>query len=94
MPMNATPIRRIWEMPNHQHYGPVRRAWIMLEQLFADIGGVAALEMRINAFRDQAGMSILRWDEHLADLIAHGLREPDAQRTVIQQMITAYQFTA
>jgi hypothetical protein len=90
--MNPTPIRPIYDMPGHKHYGPVRRAWTMLEQLFADRGGMRPIELQIAAEREVRGFAPLRWDTHLASLLDSGVSEPAAQRTVIQQLFVAEEF--
>lgn len=87
---NIHNIRRIYDDPGHRHYGPVRRLWIMLEQLLADVGGMRAWEERVKVYREQMGAEARpRWDEHLSDLLRSGLTEPDAQRVVIEQVLTA-----
>lgn len=92
MVMNATPIRRIYDMPGHQHYGPARRLWMMLEQLFADRGGISAFELGIWAYQDSVGRERVVWDAHLANLIGTGLGHSAAQRMVMLQFLTAAEY--
>lgn len=83
-------IRPIYDQPDHKLYGPVRRAHMMLEQLFADqFGGLKGFMAKLATYRESVGSKPLRWDEHLAWLIRKGYSEPEAQRTIITQMITA-----
>lgn len=93
MAMNPTPIRRIYEMPGHCDYGPARRLWIMLEQIFADRGGVARVETRIWEYQDNIGRARIKWDTHLSMLLT-SLPEAAAQRTVMHQMLTAAEFVS
>lgn len=90
--MNVNEIRPIYEQPNHRHYGPVRRLWVMLEQLFADRGGVVMVEKRLAAYQERANVTRPRWDEHLGSLIENGQSEAAAQRLVIQQMLVAEEY--
>lgn len=92
MTMQAIPIRRIWEMADHPQYGPIRRAWVILEQLFADKGGVSAFELALWAAQEKAGRGAIHWDRHLEYLLCHGQSEPDALRTVVHQMLVAAEF--
>lgn len=83
---------RIYNNPAHPNYGPVRRCWLMLEQMFADCGGVESFEVRLHAHQDatlKAGGRIY-WDQHLAQLMRNCLSEADATRTVVMQMLTAH----
>lgn len=90
MTMNPTPIRPIYDMPGHKHYGPVRRTWMMLEQMFADRGGVRPVEIAIEDFRTMQGHAQRDgWDAHMAWLLDAGQTEPQAQRVVVQQMLVA-----
>lgn len=92
MPISATPIRRVWDMPDHPQYGPVRRLWIMLEQLFADIGGVTKFELSLWEVQEKLGRDPIYWDRHLIFLIEQGQSEASAQRIVAQQALTASEF--
>ena len=92
MTMHAEVIRPIYEMPGHRRYGPCRRLWMMLEQLFADRGGVRALEIAIAANGDRMNRAVPRWDEHLDWLMDCGQSEAPAQRIVMMQMLTAAQW--
>jgi hypothetical protein len=85
-------IRRIYEMPGYPTYGPTRRLWVMLEQLFADSGGVVVVERGIWAYQASIGRHEMRWDNHLEFLLVQGQSEPAAQRTVMQQMLVAAEF--
>ncbi len=90
VPMNATPIKPIYEMPDHPHYGPVRRMWMMLEQMFADHGGVKVFEVAVLTFQQQRGLQPRpSWHEHLSNLIAGGISEPVASRIVMHQCLVA-----
>lgn len=81
---------RIYDNPNHPQYGPVRRCWLMLEQMFADKGGIAKFEVQLHLYQDtQTDRGRIYWDEHLAQLLRSGLSSADATRTVVMQMITA-----
>lgn len=84
---NVHQIKRIWETPDHRNYGPVRRLWIMLEQLFPE--GVEAFEARLTAFNDKRDILTRKWDEHLDALINCGQSEADAQRLVLVQLFNA-----
>lgn len=86
--MTVHQIRPIYDQPGHKHYGPVRRLWCMLEQLFANRGGVKALEAAIV----ERNPGRPRWDEHLANLIDGGQSECAAQRIVMQQMLVAGEY--
>lgn len=92
MGLSPTPIRPIYEMPDHKHYGPVRRTWMMLEQIFADRSGVRAVELAIEAYQKRGLIDRPRWDTHLGWLIDQGQSEPAAQRIVLQQMLVAFEF--
>lgn len=92
MVMYADPIRPIYEMPGHRHYGPCRRMSVMLEQLFADRGGLRIVEIGMQAWRDNRGMPSLTWDAHLGWLIDQGQGEAGAQRIVMQQLLMAAEF--
>lgn len=61
---------RIWEQPNHKHYGPVRRLWIMMAQL-------DTLEPADRAWPG------VPWDTALCNLLGHGLTEAKAQQTIL-----------
>lgn len=69
---------RIFDNPNHKHYGPVRRLWIVLVQL--DL--LKAAE-RYDEHRVKNGF--LRWDEVLASLLSHKPNVPEAahQRMIV-----------
>lgn len=64
---------RIFDNPNHPHYGPVRRLWVILVQLdlldsaegYPYLGG---------------GVT---WDEAVAHRVARGMKESVAQRQVL-----------
>lgn len=89
MVMATTPIRRIYEMPDHPRYGPVRRMWIMLEQLFADRGGVKVLEVAMIAHVNRMRQERRTWDEQLDFILRAGLSEAAASRMVMQQLLVA-----
>ncbi len=89
MMYEPTPIDRIYNMPGHKHYGPCRRMWMMLEQLFADGRGIAAFEIHMHAHQTDLGRGPLFWDRHLAWLIEQGQSEAAAQRLVMHQLMVA-----
>ena len=92
---NVRHIQRIYNSPDHSAYGAARRLWLMLEQLFADLGGVERFEVRLHLYHDQVhGGRRLYWDEHLAELMRRGQTEPSAQRTVLQQLLVAREWRA
>lgn len=62
---------RIFDNPNHPHYGPVRRLWIILTQL--DLLDHAEALSR----------SDLKWDTALSRMIVQGVRESEAQRALV-----------
>lgn len=71
-------MTRIFDNPNHKHYGPVRRLWIVLVQL--DL--LKAAE-RYDEHRIKHGF--LRWDEMLAALLSNKPTVPESahQRLII-----------
>lgn len=87
--MNVHQIKRIFEDPSHPSYGPVRRLWMILEQLLADCGGMAAWETRLRLYSQTLGINEIRWEEHFIRLMHGGLSEADAMRTVVTQVLTA-----
>lgn len=87
MPADVHQMKRIFDNPNHPNYGPVRRLWIMLEQLFPE--GVERFEARLKIYHDRQETVPPKFDEHLDALIRMGQGEADAQRMVLQQMFSA-----
>jgi hypothetical protein len=72
---------RIYDDPKHPQYGPVRRLYVMLLQLWADIG----IERMETVYRDQYRTY---WDIDLAFLMGTlEMSEPDAQRTLMGRCI-------
>lgn len=92
MHSNVVQMKRIFDNPAHRHYGPARRAWLMLEQLFADYGGLARFELRLANYQASEGIQRPHWDDHLSFLMSQGLSEAPAQRLVLTQMLTAQQW--
>lgn len=64
----------IHENPNHPHYGPARRLWIMLAQL--DL--LTAADKAV-ADQGQGG----RWDDVLSKLLKAGFDEKFSQRMIL-----------
>lgn len=64
-------MERIYDNPNHPHYGPVRRQWVILKGLgLGDIDGAYYAEWGIN------------WDTHLVKLFDGGFTEVKALRRI------------
>lgn len=66
---------RVFDDPNHPHYGPVRRMWIILVQL--DLLSSA----------DNLPMGQGLWDKALASRIAWGIPESTAQRSLLKHIM-------
>lgn len=92
MTLHPDSIRPIYQMPGHPQYGPCRRLWVMLEQLYADHGGVAAVEVAIERHQTASGRIKVRWYDHLSWLMNQGQSEASAQRTVMMQVLVACEF--
>lgn len=67
------PTKRVFDDPNHPHYGPVRRMWVILAQL--DLLGSA------ESYEHLGGG--VTWDRAIARRIERGMAEPAAQRQVL-----------
>lgn len=68
---------RIFDNPNHPHYGPVRRMWIVLVQL--------DLLTSAEAYMDRFGRN---WDEALVSLLErYQMQESAAQRSVLRTIL-------
>lgn len=67
---------RIFDQPDHRHYGPVRRLHLMLLQLTVDIGMDAFEEPYVVLFQQH-------WDHHLVQLLDEGMHEAEAQRLIL-----------
>lgn len=68
---------RIFDNPNHEHYGPVRRLWIMLAQL--DLLDTA-----------ERRPTVAPWDETLSRWLSNGLGEAPAQRAMLDYLISEF----
>jgi hypothetical protein len=77
---------RIFDNPNHPHYGPVRRLWVVLMQL--DLLE-AAERWSDHAVETGAGW---RWDEWLAQLMAENphVKESAYQKRLLHTLIQRY----
>lgn len=72
----STPII---DNPNHPHYGPVRRLWVMLKQL------------DLMDFLDQYVFGLDEtWEEALISYLNTGITEAQAQRIVLFETVLAY----
>lgn len=71
---------RIYDNPIHPQYGPVRRLWVVLTQL--DMLPHAA---RYDSFSGRNGYRL--WDERIAEDVACGLVESDAQRKLVSTLL-------
>ena len=69
---------RIYNNPNHKHYGPVRRMHIMLMQLFSD-----------DCITDEAWLheNDPTWDRYLSEMIESGISEIVASRSVLRRIL-------
>jgi len=65
---------RIFDNPNHPHYGPVRRMWIVLVQL------------DLLAAAERWGQGTMPWDRALAGLVEE-IGESPAQRWVLRHIM-------
>lgn len=74
---------RIYDNPNHPHYGPVRRMWVVLVQL--DL--LSAAEKYSRYYKEKGGVS---WDQNIAGKIAHGYPESYAQREFIYTLMEGW----
>lgn len=63
---------RIYDNPNHPHYGPARRLWVILAQL--DLLETAEATL----FKKKR-----KWDEQLAKMLDKDNAEPSAQVAVL-----------
>ncbi len=72
-------MARIFDDPNHRHYGPVRRLWIVLVHL--DL-----LHARFErGFENHYGLT---WDECMANGCANGaLSESQLARLIVRRML-------
>lgn len=66
--------------PNHPHYGPVRRLWVMLAQL----------DMLTTAETYRSPTHDVTWDEELVIHLNGNVREASAQRSVLRHLLTAH----
>lgn len=67
-------MARIFDDPNHQHYGPVRRLWVILVQL--------------NLLEDAESYGgVVPWDEWCACLMEMALSESYAQRIILSRLL-------
>lgn len=64
--------------PNHRHYGPARRLWIILSQLMDDYN---AAEARFEKWQG------LHWCDWLVQMLDVGKTEKQAQRKVVEEMM-------
>lgn len=82
-------MNRIFDMPNHAHYGPVRRLFVALSTLFADkievLDRAYYAEWGINWDHDLSFM--LDGDDTRAEVGSIGVAE--AQRQIVQNAIVA-----
>ena len=69
---------RIYDDPNHPEYGPVRRMWVILVQL--------DLADKIDR-HTYGGGAEAPWDVELARTVKLGVRESDAQRTLLSEYL-------
>lgn len=70
---------RIFDNPNHPHYGPVRRLWVILAQL--------GLLEYAETYMDSFGRS---WDQALDWLLSLDQEESHAQRAVLFRILTEF----
>lgn len=67
-------MARIFDDPNHRHYGPVRRLWVILVQL--------------NLLEDAESYGgVVPWDEWLSCLMEMALSESYAQRIILSALL-------
>lgn len=71
-------MTRIFDNPNHPKYGPVRRMWVILEQL-----GMADRMDRYTEPRPYEKP----WDAALAQTLGMGVDEVTAQRTMLRDYL-------
>ncbi|MEQ6333253.1 hypothetical protein [Sphingobium sp. MK2] len=69
---------RIFEEPNHRHYGPVRRLHIILMQITENYSSIDSLFAADND---------MTWDTLLSFHLAQNRSEPEAQRRVISEWL-------
>lgn len=80
-------MNRIFDMPNHSHYGAARRLFVVFQTLFAD-----HLMVLDQAYQAEWGTS---WDQDLSHIIAAGEEEQgvmtqvEAQREITDRAMCA-----
>lgn len=73
----------IYDQPNHEHYGPVRRLHVMLLQLFSDV----SFHWEEKAYETAHKQP---WWDHLSLYLYNGMSESNAQRRVLQHFFQSY----
>ena len=71
---------RVYDQPNHPHYGPVRRCWVILAGLFPDLAKLDT-EYRWEWHSD--------WDFHLVHMLEQGHSEVVGLRTIVWRCLDA-----
>lgn len=71
----------VYDNPNHPHYGPVRRLWVVLNTL-CDMDKLAKLFPQEWAYA---------WDEYAVYLLEKGVLEQVVSRMVVWRAISAYE---
>lgn len=75
-------MERIFNLPNHEHYGPVRRQWVIFQGLgLTDDSGADQAYLR------HWGTS---WDQHLSICIRYSKSEAEALRRITWNMLVAF----
>ncbi|ARK07497.1 hypothetical protein LAV_00122 [Sphingobium phage Lacusarx] len=72
---------RIYDNPNHPHYGPARRLHVMLLQLGGD-GSYSVMDNKYAAIFD------VPWDWSLSQLLTADWPEPQAQRFIMKRTLS------
>lgn len=74
-------MSRIYDDPNHPHYGRVRRCWIVLVGMFPDM---TTLD------REYLAECGWQWDEQIAYYAVNGVGEAAALRHVVGRALGVY----
>lgn len=75
--------QRIFDMPRHKNYGPVRRLHVMLMQVYADVG----LDRMEELYEEEY---LASWDYDVAWFLDHDQSEAVALRTILGRCLETH----